>query len=319
MKKFHNLNGQNLLRHQIIESHFRNFGYDFVVSDSAKIPQLIEIIFCTRYKMTFHFLELYTFSFTALASELKFRISSCGLRPLSLTKTLVNFSLLFFKAVLLRKILKRNDLIIISSDLRKQFLKRDGFKNPIFVLRNKPVYSETDIIKIDACNSERAKRIVLIGNLNNRTQFRNLSRNLENSDIKIYCYGISNSDKEWVATESFDNVVVLKSIPSDDVPHILKSSTFGLCLYSESSLNQKYSASSKIFEILFWGAIPIIGSNQGLLSELNELDSNYIQIQDLMLGQLSSNSLGHHLYQSRACLFSSEMDNLSIGELPVNL
>lgn len=319
MKKFHNLNGQNLLRHQIIEDHFRNFGYDFVVSDSAKIRQLIEIIFFTSYKVAFHFLELYTFSFTALSSELKFRISSCGLRPLSLTKLLVNFSLLFFKALLLRKILKKDSIIIISSDLRRQFLKRAGFKNPIFVLRNKPVYSAADIIAIGTCNSARAKRAVLIGNLNNRTQFRNLCGNLANIDITVYCYGVSKSDREWVARESFDNVVVLSSIPTDDVPHILKSSMFGVCLYSETSLNQKYSASSKIFEILFWGAIPIIGPNQGLLSELNQIGAHYFQIQDLILGQLSSNSLEHHLYQSRACLFSSELDNLNIGELPSNL
>ena len=312
MKQFHNLSGQNLLRHELIESHFRNLGFDCVVSDSVNLRQQIILLFSPRSKVVFHFLELYTFSFVAFFSELKFRVGLSLFRPLSLAKLLVSFSILFAKVMLFKLIIKNNSIIILSSELRKEFVEEIGFINRVIVLRNKPVYSRDDIINVDTDKVERIKRLVLTGNLNNRPQFLDLCRKLENIDIIIYCYGISNSDKRWVATQGFSNVAVLDSIPSHDVPHVLSTSSHAICLYSESSYNQRYSASSKIFEILFWGAIPIVNSNLGLLSELNKLNAQYINIQDLIVEDMLGESLEHDLYRSEACLFSSEMVNLDL-------
>lgn len=309
MKKFHNLTGQDLLRHNIIENRFQKYGFDFVVSDSVSLNKLIILFFSSKKKIVFHFLELYTFCYTAFYSELKFRVCLSLGNPVAILKILIYHSFLLIKVILFKLVIKKNSILILSSELRKEFVKKVGFKNSIFVLRNKPVYTETETYDF---NAKRIKKIALTGNLNNRKQFSELCKKLENTNIRIYTYGISKADQIWIAEQGFENVVVCGSIPNYYIPYILSTSSHAICLYCEASYNQKFSASSKIFEILYWGATPIVCSNIGLLSELCELDAQYIKTENLNLENFYVENHAHNLYKNNICLFSSDINKLKI-------
>ncbi len=60
-------------------------------------------------------------------------------------------------------------------------------------------------------------------------------------------------------------------------------------LSRRDSVNQELAASSKIFEILYFGAIPIISSNEGLISDLENLNAYYISIESL--NDIENNSI----------------------------
>lgn len=313
MRSIHNLSGQNLLRHNLIEAHYRKIGYDCLVSDSANLHQLLNLVFSSKRRVVFHFLEIYSFSFIAFFSEFKFRALQRICKPISLLKLFYWFSKLFIKVVLFKILVRPNSLLILSSELRKNFICELGFNNPIIVVRNKPVVSKYDFDQIISKDAPRIKRIVLTGNLNNRVLFHHLCRKLENTDIQILCYGIAKDDKEWLSNQYFRNVLVYDSIASQEVPYLLRTSSFALCLYSELSYNQKYSASSKIFELLFFGAIPIVNSNPGLIEELTNLGAAYINCQDIIPEDLIERSYPNSLFGNEVCLFENEISILELN------
>lgn len=295
--KTNKLFGQNLLRHKILEYFYFRNNY-IIISDSIDYFSLLYFIFNkNKYRIVFHPLELYTFSFRAYISELKYRFVN---QKISL-KFLISWVFLLLKLILFNILLSTNDLIIISSDLRKKYLLSLGYKNNIRVIRNKPIIDR----KINFSN-KREEKIVLVGNLNNRNDFLRTHNFAKSKNIYIYCYGISNFDKEWIINARLENVIIESKVSHNVIEEILLHSKYALCLYSNHSINQKYSASSKIFEILSFGAIPIISDNIGLIDELEKLKAEYILVGDFKnYNNLSMNNVLNYNFT-----FESEIDEL---------
>lgn len=271
-ENLHMLQGQNLLRHRLLEDFLKERGY-ILVSDSIQLKKLFLLLLMRPSPIKIHALELYTISFTAWKSELHFRVEQASRSPLRLAALLVRFSKLYIKLIVFKILLINSDLIV-SSNSRKTFILHRGFSNKIHVIRNKPVVRSEPL-----SNATTRSGASLVGNLNNRELFADVVLLCKKMNCCVDCYGISNTDKIWLRNQTDKSHIQVKSaVAADEVPSILRRSRYSICLYSNTSINQRYSSSSKIFEILYHGCTPIVNDNDGLLEELKQLNADYLLI-----------------------------------------
>jgi len=276
--KYHNLSGQNLIRHNIINELVNRYQF-YLISDTCSIYKLIFITLTFKQNYICHALELYTISYNACFYEYFFIFKNKNINKLRKFKSFIGFFKALLKVFLLKIITSRSKVIIVSSHARKVFLNDEALPAKIIILKNKPLY--TDFEKIFSINT-RSNNIVSIGNIyGNKSDFIKAHLWAIKNNIKIICYGIGEFDKRWILNENFSNVILHDSVDHKLIPEILLKYKFSLCIYGNKSLNQKYSASSKIYEILYYGSIPLISDNLGLKSELSELGANYYMIDDL--------------------------------------
>ena len=310
MFKIHRLRDQNLLRHNAIQEVIGDKA--ILISDSIELLQLIKIsLFSLRKNYVVHALELYSVSYGACRSEYQYRWSLIPKIKYLLLKSYCGYAFAILRVSLLRNLAKKCGLMFISSDLRKQYLINEGVGFSIFVVKNKPVFSLGQKNTSDIC---RKPGIVLIGNMYSmKEDFINIVNFVVSQNVPLHCYGLSADDETWLRNMEFSNVEIFNRVDQSAISEILKTSKFALCLYSNVSINNIYSSSSKIFEMLYYGVIPVISNNQGLEDELNSLGANFIRIDDVSVkySQVSNNDL---LMYSEACHFSSERNTL-IGHI----
>lgn len=308
MFKIHRLRDQNLLRHIAIQEVIS--GKATLISDSIELLHLVKIcLFSFKKKYVVHALELYSVSYGACLSEYRYRWSSTPtLKPL-LIKSYCGYALAILRIFLLRRLAKKSGLMLISSDLRKQYLIDEGSEFEIFVVKNKPVIAYDQKHITDTC---RQSVIILIGNMYSmKKHFTTIVNFALLKNIPVRCYGLSPEDEVWLRGKQFKNVEVLKRVEQNSISEILRYSKYALCLYSNGSVNNIYSSSSKVFELLFYGVIPIISDNQGLEVELNALGANFVRIEELGKKLLQTRNNDFLMY-SETCQFSSELRKLNI-------
>jgi hypothetical protein len=299
--KFHRLAGQNLLRYNAASALLAKINIT-LISDSIGLRDAVRLLLRKQGRhFALHVLELYNISGPALFSEIFFRIHSLKMTPRSLVSFFKSYVYHFIRIIIFRVFLRKINLIIVSSDLRKNFLRKSGVDAKIIVLRNKPII--TLEYKSDM---SRNNCIVLIGNLNNRSDFLIVHEFAKRNQLYIYCYGISSSDIEWIRMLGLGQVVLKGHVEVELIPEILLASKFALCLYVDQSHNQYYSASSKLFEILYFGCIPIVSDNLGLIEELRRDGPNYLSISNL--NEVDPNKFISNISFDKRFLFESELE-----------
>lgn len=307
MFKIHRLRDQNLLRHIAIQEVIS--GKAILISDSIELLRLIIIsLFSFQKNYVVHALELYSVSYGACLSEYRLRWSLIPNQKHLLIKSYCGYALAMFRIFLLRKLAKKSGLMLLSSDLRKQYLIDEGSKLEIFVVKNKPVVTydqkrSTDMYRLPV--------IVLIGNMYSmKREFEHIVNIALLQNIPVRCYGLSPEDEGWLRGKKFKNVEIFRRVDQKAISEILRSSKYALCLYSNETVNNIYSSSSKVFELLYYGVIPIISKNQGLEAELKTLGANFVQIEEVDERnlQLKNNDF---LINSETCHFSSELRNFN--------
>jgi hypothetical protein len=305
--KLYNLKDQNLLRHCEIQKLIGSRG--FLMSDSVGILNLLLIVLFLKRKLFFiHALELYSVSYGACLSEYQCRWLMVSDQIFLKLKSYVGYVFAIFRVYLLRRLAARSGIMIISSEMRKDYLINEGVNFSVVVIKNKPVFSPDEINK-DIFRSNSI--IALIGNMYSaKEDFMSVLNFALINDMNIHCYGVSPDDEVWIGSMNFENVKIFNRVNQGEVAKILQSSQFALCLYSSASVNNEYSSSSKVFELLYYGVVPIISNNKGLRFELNSLGANFLQIDDNLKNEnfhLNNNSL---MYSDK-CQFSSELHKLN--------
>jgi hypothetical protein len=305
---YHSLTGQNLKRHQALQDYWGSGNT--IISDSISLKELAFNYWkLSKINKTIHALELYNISAIAMISEMKYQIRRSRRDSFDLIKIPIIYFLIIVKIILLRSLM-RNSNIIVSSEMRRDYLRnKDGFENKIFVIKNKPIYAEWQA----EGGEMRKNQIVLTGNLNNRNDFVKIAEVAAGMGIGIICYGISKQDKKWLFEQKFRNVKIEEKIDSEEIMVVLRQSKYAVCLYSESSENQKLSASSKIFEVVYWGCIPLVSANEGLIFELNLLGCNYLTVNEISEIKLDKIKFNQN-FDRNSCLFKSEISKLSMGD-----
>jgi hypothetical protein len=305
--KFHNLRDQNLLRHNEIQKKIGD--HLTLVSDSIDFYSLIKITFYSLKKnYIVHALELYSVSYGACLSEYKYRWSVISGNKSLFLKSYLGFMAAILRVYLLRIVAKSSNLMIISSEKRRKYLIKEGLKFSIFVVKNKPVF---DSVKINIDTIRDRSIIVMIGNMYSvKEDFIKVVNFASINNMVLHCYGLSIDDELWIRSKKFLNVKIFKRVSQEVISQILQSTQFSVCLYSNISINNRYSSSSKIFELLYYGVIPIVSINEGLKYELDSLGAAYIKI-DEQINNSNIDINNNSLIYSDLCDFKSELIELN--------
>jgi len=105
-------------------------------------------------------------------------------------------------------------------------------------------------------------------------------------------------------------VVLKEKLDGAGVAEVLSSCKYSLCLYSDKSVNQRYSASSKLFETLYFGSIPVVSDNVGVLRELREEGVEHLLITAVSVEFVSGARFAPELPYDPVFLFQTEMMKL---------
>ena len=207
----------------------------------------------------------------------------------------------FLKLCLFSVLFTKHDTYFVCSNERKKYLIKYSSKFiNIYVLKNKPLF------EIFEPSTTVSDDFLLAGSLNSRTDFMVVYNYALNANLKIHCYGQNSSDAEWLSTLDSDIVKVYGRISPSELSELYSLYRYSLCFYKNNSVNQKLSASSKLFEILYFGGTPCISNeNVGLYAEIFDENASFITISNL--GIKLPNSMNSN--RDHFC-FEYELDNL---------
>ncbi len=66
-----------------------------------------------------------------------------------------------------------------------------------------------------------------------------------------------------------ENILFIGIVDHNVILNLVYNCSAGIVLYNNETINQKLSASSKLFEFLYFNKHIIVSNNQGVISELN--------------------------------------------------
>jgi hypothetical protein len=210
-------------------------------------------------KLFFFSLETYSISYRAYVSEIFFLKKS---NPISLKTFVINPKP--FLEIFLRKIIisKPQTKLILSNELRKKYVKRDY----AMILRNLPT---TNWIECE-CNSNSIKiskpYILLPGRINNFKALKKINSWAISNNYKIVLCGIHKFN--------IKNIICLGQKTREEIKFLIKNSCAGIVIYSNSTVNQRFSASSKLYEFLVYNIPVIHNENLGLENEISQMKLN---------------------------------------------
>ncbi|MBM4232177.1 MAG: hypothetical protein FJ184_15865 [Gammaproteobacteria bacterium] len=300
----HALTGQNLARHLRLEQRLRERGI-LLVSDSAPFKTLFRLLFYKK-PIAVHALELYSISFLAWASEFSYRLRGARGEFFRNWRIIPGFCKQLFKVLFLKKIIGSKNIVLISSNLRKEFLIKRGIGYKVLVVKNKPIINNYITMQVKC----RRNVIALVGNLNNGEDFLRAHKFAIENNLEIHCFGLQDADFAWLQSAKLVGVVLKEKLDGAGVAEVLSSCKYSLCLYSDKSVNQRYSASSKLFETLYFGSIPVVSDNVGVLRELREEGVEHLLITAVSVEFVSGARCAPELPYDPVFLFQTEMMKL---------
>lgn len=299
-----------------------------VISDGIKTIDLLLLVLFARKKINLILwsLEMYNIEENSLHSELNqiFNVYKKSKGFISFKK-LVTIAYIFFKKyprIFLIKYLNKNKIksLIVSSNLRKKFIKEKFPKLKIFVLRNSIVksYIKSDPQKTLMLYSDF---IIIAGNINNFDDFLVLTKFCEKNELKLLHFGKKDDNITKKIVKYKNTVNFLGFIESSAIIEIQKKALAVAVLYIKDTINQKYSASSKLLEAIFFSNKIIVSRNTGALNELKEFSySNYFLIDELnkkSIKDLREKNFNAGDIDNRCC-FENECNNLYGSNLFIN-
>jgi len=217
-------------------------------------------------KKFFLCLELYHISIGALWTELIETLTPFDPR------TWYRGMHMILRWLVIKARLSPRDSLIVSSNLRKEFLVMRGFQNQIYVVKNKPLSV--------AAGGHKVRKVVISGNHRGGEAMRYCVQCLSEMGFEFEVFGV-NSETKLVISEVLPDLKVGGKLSPTAAVRALSVASHALVIYSSKSHNQRLSASSKIFEIYNAGCMPIIATNTGLEAECLEEQIPFISIDEL--------------------------------------
>ena len=114
-------------------------------------------------------------------------------------------------------------------------------------------------------------------------------------NIKIVLATASNPEIDDIVRRFPTLVTNIGERAHPDILYLIQKSIGGIVLYRNDSINQRLSASSKLFEFLFFNKPVIVSDNEGVISELQESSERYriIKNGELVVDDLFDVNPGH--------------------------
>ncbi len=226
-----------------------------------------------KLQIEFVALELYSVSYTAALQEFKHQAKGRNfLRPfLECLKQCV-------KVLTIRSLLRRwGRRLIVPSEQRALFLEDETKSDlKIEVVRNLPVLSTFDQrdlrVATPAVQGDYAtKTLFLAGRINNVDDLRLVCEYANKYGYKL---DVASGDEKLALAfqDAYPKVIrFLGLLTHKEILVRMRSCLAGIVLYSDYTINQRLSASSKLFEFLVFSRPVIVSKNQGVEEELKKV------------------------------------------------
>jgi len=247
-----------------------------LINDSFSFKTLFNILFYSlknkNIKIQFLCLELYSLSFKAILSDFKIYHST----SLNLKLNLYQYYLLqlrIFRYFLINTLINyKCDILYLPSEARKIYVS-NLYNVNIKVIPNLPLRSFDKALEgnndFDNTIFSSYKFIYLPGRINNLNDLNIVLDYAYSNNLKLV---VSSSEKVFISSNDIRRNALIETgpIPHDRVLNFMRNCISGLILYDSKSLNQKFAASSKLFEFLYLGKMIIISDNYGVLQEIKK-------------------------------------------------
>ncbi len=293
----------------------------FYIDDHISFHELIKITFLYHFnfidKVVIRCSELYTIDYFAYNTE----VVNYLLNLKSLNKNILINKIwskrVYLKILLFRIILKnRKTILFLPSNLRKEYYhSNSNHKNTVFVLRNLPMLNKLNFTEINFTETfgkkisdvfYRENYFLLAGNINAYDDMVIISEHAKNNSIPIII-----ASNDFLTTSKLekifpDNIFFIGMVDHNVILNLVSKCSAGIVLYNNETVNQKLSASSKLFEFLYFNKPVIVSNNQGVL---NELKSESYPHKIIINKQLKFNNF-KFIDDNSKFYFESEVKNL---------
>lgn len=256
----------------------------FFTDDHISFKELIKLVIAYKFNLIGSIIircsELYTIDYKAYSTEVDKHLSY--LKNLN-KNTFLNYlwsKRIFLKIWLFKIILNnKNNKVFLPSVLRKNYyLSNSSINNSVIVLRNLPMMNELNFDNIDFTGKFSSN---IIDTINSGNYFL-LAGNINSFDDLLCICSFSNAKGIPIIIASNDinsvnrlhelypnNIFYIGMVDHNMILNLVSRCNSGIILYNNQTVNQQLSASSKLFEFLYFNKPVIVSDNQGVLSELN--------------------------------------------------
>jgi hypothetical protein len=287
-KMFLDMNGFNIVDRFSFVSILRNRPTHYFIQDNISFIELFLIIFLLKFhcigSIVLRAIEMYSIDFKSLSSEISYSFgkNSNKSRHIRILGRIWS-SRLYIKVYLFQLILHaKKTVLVLPSELRKEYFKNFIFFERTIVFRNIPLredycLSHPNLSKIFDNNIssiiESNQFYLLGGNINSKTDLFYIAEHFKKYNKKILIAG-NNGQLATECQRIFKDVVYyLGELDYKLLMFIISKSMGGIVLYNNSTVNQRLSASSKLFEYMYFCKPVIVSDNLGVINELR--NENY--------------------------------------------
>ena len=255
----------------------------FYIDDHISFIELIKIAFTTHFKfidkVVLRCSELYTIDYQAYNTEVDNYLSILKSLNRIIFINKIWASRIYLKIWLFRLIINnKNTILFLPSILRKEYFDlRSNFKNSTIVLRNLPMMNELNFSEInfsEKFNSRISEVLnsknffLLAGNINSFEDLVVISQYSNNINIPIVIASNDTISVSKLINLFPNNIYFIGTVDHNVILNLVSNCNSGIILYNNYTVNQRLSASSKLFEFLFFNKPVIVSDNQGVINEL---------------------------------------------------
>jgi hypothetical protein len=252
----------------------------FYIDDHISIAEVVKLLICFKLNLIKRFVircsELYTIDYHAYDTEVNKHLTDFN--KINILKK-IWAKRVYLKIYLFKKIINnKNTILILPSLLRKKYyIENIKTHNKIIVLRNLPMIDELNFKQVDffkifdstiaeIINSENY--FLLAGNINSLKDLNILGNYSKKMNIPIIIASNDIVNVKKLQKIFPENIVYIGVVEHNLILNLVYKCNSGIILYNNDTINQKYSASSKLFEFLYFSKPVIVSDNDGVKNEL---------------------------------------------------
>lgn len=255
----------------------------FYTDDHISFFELIKLAFALKTKIiksvVIRCSELYTIDYNAYNTEVEKYLSELKLSNGNVTLKKIWAKRIYVKIWFFKIVLNSNNsILLLPSILRKNYFLSNFSKSiPIIVIRNLPMKNELNFIKVNlkiifdqnlGKIIESGNYFLLAGNINSYEDLNVVAQYSKKFNIPIIIAS-SDSRNSLKIQELFPTTIYYIGIVEHNIIlNLVYNCKYGIILYNNSTINQKFSASSKLFEFLYFNKSVVVSNNIGVKNEL---------------------------------------------------